>query len=59
MERSSGRVQTGSKPSPVQVVVETPRGSRNKYKFDERSAFCAQWTIATSTFLDMQQVGFC
>ena len=37
MERGSGSAQTRSKSRSVQVVVETPRGSRNKYKFDERT----------------------
>jgi inorganic pyrophosphatase len=37
METSSGRAQSSLKSKPVQVVVETPRGSRNKYKFDERT----------------------
>ena len=30
--------KTGSKRAPIeQVIVETPRGSRNKYKFDEKT----------------------
>jgi inorganic pyrophosphatase len=37
MQTNSGRAQSRSKSRPVQVVVETPRGSRNKYKFDERT----------------------
>ncbi len=37
MQTSSRRAQSRSKSKPVQVVVETPRGSRNKYKFDERT----------------------
>ena len=37
MERGSGSAQLRSKSTSVQVVVETPRGSRNKYKFDERT----------------------
>jgi inorganic pyrophosphatase len=37
MQRNSGRTQSRSIARPVEVVVETPRGSRNKYKFEERT----------------------
>jgi inorganic pyrophosphatase len=37
METSSGKAQSSLKSKPVQVVVETLPGSRNKYKFDERT----------------------
>jgi inorganic pyrophosphatase len=37
MERGSDSAQPRSKSRSVEAVVETPRGSRNKYKFDERT----------------------
>jgi hypothetical protein len=36
-------------PSIIQVVIETPKGSRNKYAFDSEQKFCLQeWHFPTT-----------
>jgi inorganic pyrophosphatase len=37
MQNDRPTSQEESDSGPVQVIVETPRGSRNKYKWDEQS----------------------
>jgi inorganic pyrophosphatase len=36
MNHHSSAIETFASPSELNVIIETPKGSRNKYKYDEQ-----------------------
>jgi type IV secretory pathway VirB4 component len=59
METSSGRAQSSSKSRPVQVVVETPRASRNYVVSAQKTwrKHNAAMIVATQSVTELQESG--